>query len=310
MKSPMAIPLLYCPFEPEVHPGASSVHENSIRWARSLGLLRTEQRAKTAEKARTGWLVARAFPTAIPQGLQWAADWLVLFCALDDYIEMQRRATSVAADLQDLLDLFRGGIERPRNGPFASAMLDLRQRLLALAPPSHVARFVDQLQELFEGFATEAQNRERDRIPDVASYLRLREVTVGLKVMFALAELLDGFNLSNDTRTHPALRQLATRTSNIVGWANDLFTYEKEIRQGEIHNLVMVLMNERRLTISEAVEQAVMLHDNEVRSFLEDVERLPSFDLTDADVRSYVKMLKCWIRGHLDWARETGRYPA
>jgi len=306
----MAIPLLYCPFEPEVHPGASLAHENSIRWARSQGLLETEQRAMSAEKARTGWLAARAFPTAMPHGLQWAADWLVLFCTLDDHIEKQRYATEVESDLLELLNLFRSGTDCPRNGPFGSAMLDLRQRLLALAPSSHVTRFVDQLEELFEGFAIEARNRERDRIPDVASYLRLREVTVGLKVMFALAELLDGFSLSDDTRTHPVLRRLATRASNIVGWANDLFTYEKEVLHGEIHNLVMVLMNERGLTVSEAVQQAVALHDNEVRDFLGDVAQLPSLDLTDADVRSYVRMLKCWIRGHLDWARETGRYSA
>ena len=46
----------------------------------------------------------------------------------------------------------------------------------SLAPSAAVFHYA---QELFEGFATEAQNRERDRIPDVASYLRLREVTVG-----------------------------------------------------------------------------------------------------------------------------------
>jgi avermitilol synthase len=215
----------------------------------------------------------------------------------------------VEAYLQDLLNLFRAGTASLPRHPLASAVMDLRQRLLELAPPGHFARFTDPLEELFEGFVTEARNRERAQIPDVASYLRLREVTVGLKAMFALADLLDGFNLSNETRAHPALRQLATRASNIVGWANDLFTYEKEILYGEIHNLVMVLMNEHRLTIPEAVEQAVKLHDNEVRSFLQEVEQLPSYDLIDADVRSYVEMLRRWIRGHLDWAQETGRYP-
>jgi hypothetical protein len=93
-----------------------------------------------------------------------------------------------------------------------------------------------------------------------------------------------------------------------VGWANDLFTYEKEIIQGEVHNLVLVLMNERRLTIAEAVAQTIALHDDEVRRFLQEVEQLPSFGLDHADVQRYVEMLRCWIRGHLDWAHETGRY--
>lgn len=310
LKNPMAAPSLYCPFEPEIHPDASSVHENSIRWARSRGVLHTKQREVTAEKARTGWLVARGFPAAAPQGLQWAADWLILFCALDDYIEMQRRAADVEPNLQNLLELFRSGNEQSRHVPFSAAMLDLRRRLLMLAPPGQVARFVDQLEKLFEGFVIEARNREHGFVPSLASYLQLREVTVGLKAMFAPAELLGGFSMPDDTYRHPALLQLVTRTSNIVGWANDLFTYEKEIRHGDIHNLVTVLMNERGLTVSQAVQQATKFHDDEVRRFQTDVERLPSFDLTGAAVDSYVRMLKCWIRGHLDWARETGRYAA
>jgi 5-epi-alpha-selinene synthase len=75
-----------------------------------------------------------------------------------------------------------------------------------------------------------------------------------------------------------------------------------------IHNLVLVLMNERGISLTEAVAQAVELHDNEVRSFLQCVEQLPSFGAADADVECYVEMLRCWIRGHLDWAHETGRY--
>lgn len=310
LESPTDAPLLYCPFKPEIHPEAASVHENSIRWARSQGLLHTKQQEMAAEKAKTGWLVARGFPAAAPQGLQWAADWLLLFCALDDHIEMQRHAAGIEADLHNLLELFRSGSGRLHHVPFAAAMLDLRQRLLRLAPSCQVARFVDELEELFEGFAIEARNRERGFIPDVASYLQLRAVTVGVKTMFALAELLGGFSLPENTRMHPAFVQLATRTGNIVGWANDLFTYEKEIRHGEIHNLVIVLMNERGLTASQAVQHAVKLHDDEVCSFLADIRQLSSFDLAGADVSSYVRMLTCWIRGHMDWACETGRYAA
>jgi 5-epi-alpha-selinene synthase len=104
------------------------------------------------------------------------------------------------------------------------------------------------------------------------------------------------------------LQRLATRTSKIVGCANDLFTCEKEIIQGQIHNLVLVLMNEGQLPIEEAVAQVMALHDNEVHGFLQEVEQLPSFGIADAGVQRYVEMLKCWIRGHLDWAYETGRY--
>ena len=299
---------LYCPFAPKVHTDASSVHEGSVLWARSLGMLPTEQHVRTAQKAKVGWLVARAFPTAMSRGLQLVADWTVLFCVLDDHIEKLGSARKVENYLQHLLAVFRGEVAGSAEDPFAAGMIDLRVRLLAMAAPRHFHSFADRLEELFKGNVAEARQRERGKIPSVVSYLQLREVTIGLQVMFALAEILEGFSLPETIREHPALRRLATRTSNIVGWANDLFTYEKEIIQGEMHNLVLVLMNEHRLTIAQAVAQAVMLHDNEVRVFLAEIEQLPSFGLANANVQRYVAMLRSWIRGHLDWAHETGRY--
>jgi hypothetical protein len=293
---------------PKVHPDASSVHEGSIRWARELGMLPTEQQVRTAHKAKAGWLVARAFPTAIPQGLQLVADWTVLFCVLDDHTEKLGSADEVAAYLQRLLGVLRADTAGSCDDPFAAGMRDLGQRLRAMASPSHVTRFVDRMAELFAGNVAEARNREHAQIPGLASYLALREVTIGLQVMFSLAEVLEQFTLPERVRDHPALQRLAARTSRIVGWANDLFTYEKEIIGGQIHNLVLVLMTERGLPIAEAMAAAVALHDDEVRGFLREVEQLPSFGIADPAVQRLVEMLRCWIRGHLDWAHETGRY--
>jgi hypothetical protein len=299
---------LYCPFTSSVHEDASSVHAGSVLWARSLGMLPTEQHVKHANKAKVGWLVARAFPTATSCGLQLVADWTMLFCLLDDHIEKRGTAVDVEDYLQHLLDLFRADIARSSDDPFAAGLLDIRARLLALGPISYFMSFADRLEVLFAGFATEAKNRDSAVIPDLASYLPLREVTVGLQVMYALAELLEGFSLPAAAHEHPAIQALAKHTSNIVGWANDLFTYEKEFREGEIHNLVLVLMNERGISLTQAVGQATELHDNEIHSFLACVEQLPSFGAADRDVACYVEMLRCWIRGHLDWAHETGRY--
>jgi 5-epi-alpha-selinene synthase len=271
-------------------------------------MLPTEQHVRTARAAKAGWLVARAFPTAMPRGLQVVADWTVLFCTLDDHIERMGSASEVATYLQHLLDVFRADIAGSLEDPFAAGMSDLQRRLLGLAARRCFTHFGDRLEDLFAGFVAEALNRERAQIPDLASYLPLREITIGLHVMFALAELLDEFSLPERLGEHPALRKLATRASNIVGWANDLFTYEKEIIGGEIHNLVLVLMNEHRLTVAEAVAEAVALHDSEVRNFLQEVEQLPSIGVAHAGVQRYVEMLRCWIRGHRDWAHETGRY--
>jgi len=299
---------LYCPFTSLVHPDASSVHERSVVWARALGMLPTEQHVQTACKAKLGWLAGRVFPTMMTRGLQLVADWIALGCLLDDHIEQLKTASEVTACLQHLLDLFRGGSAGSFEDPFAAGMIDLRERALALGPSNHVTHVADRMGEFFAGLVAEARNRERGQIPDVASYLQLREITIGLQVMSALGRLLDEVGLPDRLGAHPALRKLTTHASNIVGWANDLFTFEKEVSQGQIHNLVLVLMNERRLTVAQARAEVVALHDDEVRNFLAASAQLRSFGIADAGVQRYVAMLRCWIRGHLDWAHETGRY--
>ena len=302
----MAINSLYCPFPSKIHPEAAAVQDRSVAWAQSLGLIATEQHVRAAHDARHGWLMARAFPRVTLRALQLVTDWTLVFFALDDHVEEVGTAGEVAVYLEYLLDVFRGAAG-PFDDPFARAMIDLRARALALGSRSQIARFAGALEDLFAGFVAEAHHRDHARIPDVASYVRLREVTIGLHAILPLAELVGSFQLSGRVRDHAAVRRLATRASNIVGWANDLYTCEKEIAQGEIHNLVLVLRRERHLTLADAAGEVVAMHDREVKGFVREAAELPALG-ADPKVGRYVEMLMCWIRGHLDWARETGHY--
>jgi len=109
-------------------------------------------------------------------------------------------------------------------------------------------------------------------------------------------------------RQHRAVQELELVTCHAVGWANDIFTYEKEVESGEVHNLVAVLMDSEALPVYESVSHARFLHDQEVRSFLAAQARLRSSEIVDTDVDAHLKHLRHWMRGHLEWATLTGRY--
>ena len=53
----------------------------------------------------------------------------------------------------------------------------------------------------------------------------------------------------------------------------------------------------------------VAVTNGEMKAFLQLWSELPSFGTEDADARAYVETLAFWMRGHLDWYRETARYP-
>lgn len=69
----------------------------------------------------------------------------------------------------------------------------------------------------------------------------MREITVGIHAELALGEIVDDLDLSRAARERAAKLGLARRASNLIAWANDVYTYEKEIQIGDPNNLVTVL---------------------------------------------------------------------
>jgi len=65
-------------------------------------------------------------------------------------------------------------------------------------------------------------------------------------------------------------------TNNVISWANDLVSIDKELRQGDVHNLAVVLSHERRLSLQAAVNLVGALHNAEVSAFIDLARRLPT----------------------------------
>jgi hypothetical protein len=306
-------PALCVPFASALHPEVELIQARSVLWARDLGLVGEGAGLDRLRRSRIAWLAARAYPRGDVRTLQIAADWTTLFCLLDDHIERLPGAAAVAEELAALTARLESGASAGDDTPMRRAMLDLRERLLAEGA-EHLRRFQARVRELFAAFVAEAAERSAGRIPDPDGYVPMREVTVGLHVEFVIGELIAEVGLSPIARRHPLRVALARAASNIVGWANDIYTHEKEIQQGEVHNLVFVLAKAEDLALAEALARAVEMHDREVEEFVALV-RAVEVDgrIADADrdaLRRYAAMMTAWVRGHLDWGRETGRYVA
>jgi 5-epi-alpha-selinene synthase len=108
---------------------------------------------------------------------------------------------------------------------------------------------------------------------------------------------------------NPDVQRLAKMTNNVISWANDIVSLEKEQRQGDVHNLALILSHEQKLSLQAAVDRVGALHDAEVYAFIALAQQLPSFTPTvDADLQRYVSGLRSWMRANLDWSLDTVRY--
>jgi 5-epi-alpha-selinene synthase len=300
-------PRILCPFPSGLSPHAAEVQRASLAWAERHQLVAPEDRAALA-RAKLSRLNARVFHGASAHSLQLAADWTTLFCILDDLVEVDRRSVfALSQSLDALVWSFVDGRARADH-PLHHALVDLALRFRAAATNQWMDEFAERLREMFIGYVWEAINREQALRPSVLAYRKMRTTTIGLYPQFLLGELALGIALTREEKAHPVLQQLMAATSNCVGWANDMLTYEKELQQGEFHNLVLLLAEEQAMSVEDALWRVAALHNQELRDFLAIEAQLPSFSEAEEDVRSFIAMLKSWMRGHLDWAEETGRY--
>ena len=301
---------LHCPFPSGINPHVHEVQESSLKWCLDQRIVAEGWQFEHLAKSKIGWLEARAFHTAPADRLQICSDWTHLFCLLDDRTDKLDCTEALERFLDGLLDVFTSGvlINDYVTEPFAHAFLNLRARMLDAGGRPWVEGFAEHLRVIFVGYRWETKNVANDVRPELGVYLKLRESTIGLYPQFHLAALTNDVLLPESVSEHPTLRRLMTACSNCVGWANDLCTYEKEIAAGEIHNLVSVLVDNEGLTVEAAARRAVAMHDAEIDAFVAAEAELPHFGEWDEKVREFVYILQSWIRGHLDWAQETGRY--
>lgn len=301
-------PALFCPFPSALNAHSVDAQWESVEWARRMRLIGSDAQFEKLDRSCIANLVSRAFPQANRAGLQIAADWTTLFCIADDFAEKLSDPDRVADYFFGLVTTFRSGETVDDQDPMARALLDLRSRMAALASEDWIFQFAEHIHDIFIGFSWEAVNRSRQVYCDPHDYFALRQVTVGLYPQFHLSVLTDGIDLPRECWEHPQIQRLMAATSNCVGWANDLFTYEKELQAGESHNLVFVLMQAEDVSLPMAVRLATSMHNQEVEDFIEMSKSLADFGEHDGEVRRFVAVLSSWIGGHLDWAQETGRY--
>ncbi len=298
---------LYCPFPPEKNPWAPAAQQQSVSWALERGLVTDGPALAKLERASLAQLEAGAFPNAPLETLTLATVWVTLFCAIDDFVESSHLgALKLSAYLSKLLTAFRG-TERGRLDALGRSFHDFGRDLRRQTDGPLAEAFGRELEELFAAYVWEEINRRNATHPDYAAYRIMRVTTIGLRPQFLLSESMgpDGRPSEKDARI---LRELERLACLIVGWANDVFTYEKELAQGEGHNLVAVLMRSEELPMREALGRARAIHDEEVCEFLRlQAALVSSSDANDASLYR-VQHLRHWIGGHLHWALRNGRY--
>jgi hypothetical protein len=309
---PIAYPPLTCPFPSAINPHATEAQQATVRWARRLRLLQRDAAYRRLNRLQYGTLMARAYPLAAPETLQIVTDWSTWLFLLDDQCD----EAGIGHDPEQLerlhaqfLTVLRGVPPGQAAAPLAHALWDLHTRMLAHAPEGWQGRFHRSVRQYFSANVWEATNRRQRKIPDAESYCAKRLFTSAVYPCLLLIELTESLCLPSEVCDHPDVQRLTTMTNNVISWSNDIVSLEKELRQGDVHNLALILSHEQNLSLQAAVNQVADLHDAEVYAFIALARRLPSFTpKVNVDLERYVSGMCFWMRANLDWSLGAVRY--
>lgn len=302
---------IFYPFFGAINPHADVVDQATLAWAESFTLLTNTARSKSRQ-LRYGLLAARAYPRADRELLQIAADWIAWLFFMDDQCD----EAGIGRDLQQMttlherfLAILEGTAPGVQDGGLAHALADIYHRLAKHASDTWLRRFSNHVRLYFAANRWETTNRQRGTAPNIATYCAARLFSGAVYACFDLIELADRIEIPFYARHHATVQQLERAANNIICWCNDVLSYPKEMKHGDLHNLVLVIQHEHRCSLSEAVDRALAMHDREVSAFIQIREHMPYFNsAVNSALNTYVEALQYWICANRDWSLTAARY--
>ncbi|CAM3556368.1 diguanylate cyclase [Deinococcus saxicola] len=236
----LLLPELYNPF-PVQTPGLDpELCQEVSDWLQVSGLGPQDAHSRYAFAASFMGLAAALHPHASRVALRLTADWYSLMFLHDDRCDSSgvgKDPVRLQGLTERLLSIFQGSSPRPGDEPLAQALGDLRGRLLSYGGARWFRELNERVRDYLDSMLWEASNRASGTVPELEIYLLQRPITAGLKVDAAFIEVMDGVQLSTAVRDHPAVQRLAELADRAVCWSNDVLSLEKELQEGDMHNL-------------------------------------------------------------------------
>lgn len=329
---PSVIPDVYMPHPLTLSPHLAHAREESVAWARRMGLLDPQpgdpgSAIWTEEKLRGfDFAVCSAGidPAASPEALTLSASWLTWGTYGDDYYPVvfaQGRnlpaAKATTARLVAMIPVDHAEQPEPVT-VMERALGDLWVRTTAAMSAEQRTEFRATLVDMLESWLWEVDNQIQNRIPDPVDYAEMRRRTFGSYLTMYLCRLQhQGRGIPEEIYSSGTIRSLENAVADAASLINDIFSYQKEVEfEGEVHNYVLVTRNFFDIGYPEALGICHALMTQRTEEFehivanqmplLYDDWKLGAEARTALD--AYVGELKDWHAGILNWHERIRRY--
>ncbi|KAH7287236.1 hypothetical protein KP509_32G045500 [Ceratopteris richardii] len=274
-----------------LHPRHAALQEDLCQWARdNLWDVLTESEIGKIHTAAYGWLACSFWSrSASYQRSLTLLKLMYWFITFDDAIDNSSRMSSDPTEAESycalFLDIvFRHGRKSTKTRPellkeakhkySSSEVLPLRLGAEWWEDMKRDGMPISQ-QARFEAAATEyvmaqvqtvrwnEQLALKGKAPSLPDYITVRRVAVGAPLCIVASEYDLGIDLDIDILLDPLVQALQAAVSDHVAWINDILSFPKELRLGEVLNLVCLLPIHNNPCAASGLDPAAALNGNE-----------------------------------------------
>ncbi|CAI7656491.1 unnamed protein product [Penicillium pancosmium] len=147
-------------------------------------------------------------------------------------------------------------------------------------------------------------------VPTIEQYWDRREATAAAYCVIATLPFIYGVDIDKTDLEDQSLRDLWKHTSHFVHITNDMLSFRKEVNDGQIENLIPVLMLNNQIDCNTAMSQSYQLLHNEAASFREAKMHLVQNPQQKTTVVSHIFIEGCLnvAMGLAHWSYTGDRY--
>ncbi len=268
-------------------------------WIDQYDCLTPEIRYK-AKISSYGVLTADVLPRADMQTLKPITRWMLWAFIFDDFYGPYPK--------DELKRICRNALATISNEPIppANAIFDQLRitcaELREQTTPQWMNRFLKSHKFYFQGLLMDTFSyKEHRTYPTEEQYFKIRDRLIGGFMVMDLLELISDKIMPDEIIYHPDIHRMRLLASRLMIYDNDIFSYQKELLEGESMNLVLVIANERGISIEKALKETIRIRKKDYLELLAFNRKIGQFGKWSRQVLQYWENTMILLEGQLKW---------
>ncbi|MPS65930.1 hypothetical protein [Chryseobacterium sp.] len=297
------VPVLQYPWPYEIGPFSQSFYEEQSKWIDDDYQFMSEA---TRTKYKKHGLVEAAsymFPAAsTKEQLRPIARFMVWLTLYDDYYEVC--PVNKLADIRDhIMDIMMGAQPKPDDIGLMRQVALSRQEFLPYANDNWFERWTKNFYDYTTyGIMEETPYKLKKEFPTLQNLLLIREYSISMYPYGDPVEPSINYIVPNTISEHPVIKRLKMLMCRAMAIQNDFASIEKELAvETETLNIILVIKNQYKVSLEEAVSEAMRIHDNYIKEFVELENNLPDFGPEQKNIQRFVHNMALMISGLGAW---------